>query len=99
MRRCQYHRDNNELAELSALRYKELTNELPGTQLRGEAIGCDQFHLVLMRSSGELPPRPLEKVYRRDVMQIQTWKKLIMLSVLGVLTSVSARAQAASSLP
>jgi len=32
-------------------------------------------------------------------MQIQTWKKLIMLSVLGVLTSVSARAQAASSLP
>ena len=27
-------------------------------------------------------------------MQIQTWKKLIMLSVLGVLTSVSAHAQA-----
>src|SRR6266404_7013743 len=34
-------------------------------KLRGEAIGCDQFHLVLMRSSGELPPRPLEKVHRR----------------------------------
>src|ERR1700730_429659 len=72
--------------------HEELGSRLPGPKSCGEAIGRDQFHLLLMRSSGALPPRPLEKS-KGDVMQIQTCKRLIMLSVLGVLTTVSAHAQ------
>ena len=51
-----------------------MTNELPETQLRGEAIGCDQFHFVLMRSSGELPPRPLEKIKEEMLCKFKTGK-------------------------
>jgi hypothetical protein len=42
---------------------------------------------------GELSTAAFRKSSKGDVMQIQTWKRLIMLSVLGLFTTVSAHAQ------